>query len=203
MKKRFAVALLLLAGTTAIAAEQIGPVHPIVEPDLLKEIHRVLKEKEASGELARLQREGIERAKRSAENPRPVEGVTKTVKARTFYWDPTVTAPRTITDDQGNVVVQAGTRVNPLDYVALPNNMVFFDGRDSGQVTKALQLIEHYKGRAKPILVAGPVAELSRKWKRQFYFDQGGSLVRKLGIRQVPAVVSQDGKRLRIDEVEA
>jgi conjugal transfer pilus assembly protein TraW len=40
-----------------------------------------------------------------------------------------------------------------------------------------------------------------RAWKQTVYYDQGGSLVRRLGIRQVPAIVSQDGKRLRIDEV--
>jgi conjugal transfer pilus assembly protein TraW len=33
------------------------------------------------------------------------------------------------------------------------------------------------------------------------YFDQQGSLIRRFGIRQVPALVSQEGLRLRIDEV--
>jgi conjugal transfer pilus assembly protein TraW len=40
-----------------------------------------------------------------------------------------------------------------------------------------------------------------RAWKRPVFYDQGGTLIRRLGIRQVPAVVSQDGKRLRVDEV--
>ena len=38
-------------------------------------------------------------------------------------------------------------------------------------------------------------------WKTPVYYDQEGTLVRKLGITGVPAIVSQEGSRLRIDEV--
>jgi conjugal transfer pilus assembly protein TraW len=34
------------------------------------------------------------------------------------------------------------------------------------------------------------------------YFDQQGLLIRRLGITQVPALVSQEGLHLRIDELE-
>lgn len=193
---------LALAMTSTQAAEQIGPVYPIVEPNMLQEIMRVLREKEASGELAKLQKEAISRSKRSAEEPKPVEGIKRTARARTFYWDPTIRAPKTITDPQGRVVVQAGTTVNPLDHVSMPEHLLFFDGRDREQVAKAAEIITKYEGRVKAILIGGPVLELTRKWKFQVYFDQGGYIVQKLGIKQVPALVSQDGKRLRIDEME-
>ena len=200
---RFPIALLtLLIATRVVAAEQIGPVHPIAEPDMLQEIDRVLRAKERSGELARLQKEAIERSKRSVENPPPVTGLSRVEHRRTFYWDPTIYAPKTVRDTDGNVIVAAGTPVNPLDYVTLSKHLLFFDGRDPRQVAKAVALIKHYEGRVKPILVAGPVAELSRQWKQQVYFDQGGALVRKLNIVRVPSLVSQEGKKLRIDEVE-
>lgn len=54
-------------------AQALGPTYPIAEPDLLKEIERVLKEKEKSGELAKLQKEALERSKHSAMNPKAVE----------------------------------------------------------------------------------------------------------------------------------
>ncbi len=201
MRYLIALAIFVIAAA-ASAAEQIGPIYPIVEPDMLQEIMRVLREKEKSGELAKMQKEAIERSKRSAEEPKPVEGVTRTTRARTFYWDPSVTAPKTITDPQGRVVVTAGTRMNPLDHVSLSNHLLFFDGRDREQVAKAAELIRKYEGRVKAIMVSGPVMELTRQWKFQVYFDQGGFIVQKLGIKQVPALVSQDGKRLRIDELE-
>ena len=80
--------------------------------------------------------------------------------------------------------------------------MIFFDARDADQVKKAEQLIQQAKGRAKPILVGGSYMDLQKKWGRQVYYDQQGLLTRRLGITQVPALVSQDGKRLRIDEME-
>jgi conjugal transfer pilus assembly protein TraW len=40
-----------------------------------------------------------------------------------------------------------------------------------------------------------------RLWRRPVYYDQQGQLVEKLGIRHVPALVSQEGRRLRIDEI--
>ncbi|MCZ2152431.1 MAG: type-F conjugative transfer system protein TraW [Bryobacterales bacterium] len=202
MKHSVIASLFMIAATSVSAAEQIGPIYPIAEPHMLQEIMRVLREKERSGELAKLQREAIARSKRSAEEPKPVEGLTRTSTARTFYWDPTVRAPKTITDPQGRVVVQAGTAVNPLDHVSMTEHLLFFDGRDQEQVAKAAEVITKYEGRVKAILVGGPVLELTRKWKFQVYFDQGGYIVRKLGIKQVPALVTQDGRRLRIDELE-
>jgi conjugal transfer pilus assembly protein TraW len=40
-----------------------------------------------------------------------------------------------------------------------------------------------------------------RRWKQTVYYDQQGLLTMRLGIRQVPARVTQDGRRLRIDEL--
>jgi conjugal transfer pilus assembly protein TraW len=38
--------------------------------------------------------------------------------------------------------------------------------------------------------------------KIRVYFDQGGALVRKFGISQVPAIVSQEGRMLKVNEVK-
>ena len=43
--------------------------------------------------------------------------------------------------------------------------------------------------------------DLMRRWERPVFYDQQGNLTTKLGIRQVPALVTQDGRRLRIDEL--
>lgn len=169
---------------------------------MLDEIYRVLKEKERSGEIARHQRESVERAKQAIANPKPVEGIRRVQKARTFYYDPTIIAQETIRDHEGRVVAERGTRANPLDYVNMSKYLLFFDGRDAQQVAKAAAIMKHYNGMVKPVLIAGPVMDLSKQWQQQVYFDQGGILVKKLGITNVPSLVSQEGKRLRIDELE-
>lgn len=202
VRRLIPIILAFSMASSAFAIEQIGPLHPIVEPDMLQEIYRVLKEKEKSGEIARLQKEAVERGKHSIENPKPVDGLARVEKKRHFYWDPTVLVPKTIRDPDGNIIAEAGKTVNPLDYVNLSRHLLFFDGRDPLQVQKAKAVIKHYNGLVKPILVAGQPLEMTRQWKSQVYFDQGGSLVRKLGIQRVPSLVTQEGKKLRIDELE-
>lgn len=180
---------------------RVGPTYPIAETDMLKLIESRLREKEKSGDLKKLQQEAVKRSLSSVENPKPVSGLSKSTKTRTFYHDPSITAPRNITDAAGKILVVAGTRVNPLDYVSMTRHLLFFDGRDKSQIKQAEGLIEHYQGRLKPILTAGSYVELMRQWKAQVYYDQGGALVRRFGIEHVPALVSQEGKRLRIDEI--
>lgn len=202
--RRISVFILALtaAQTFVCASEQLGPVHPIIEPDMLNEIYKSLAEKERTGETARLQKEAVERSKRSIENPRKIEGLTKVVNKRVFYWDPTVTVKNDIRSPDGKLIAAAGTRINPLDVVSLSSNLLFFDGTDTDQQRMALSIEKHHGGRVKLILVAGRPLELSRQWKMPVYFDQGSALVRKLGISRVPSMVSQEGKQLRIDELE-
>lgn len=196
------VLLLSSIGTNAQASEQLGPVYSIKEPDMLVEIEKTLIAKQKSGELAKLEKEAIERSKRSIERPKAVPGLQQAKSNRTFYYDPTVTVTRRITDPQGRVIANAGDKYNPLDQVSLPQNMLFVDGDDKRQIELTEKLTVHYKGILKIILVKGEPLKLTKRWDRQVYFDQGGTLVRKLGISNIPSLVSQEGKRLRIDELE-
>jgi len=182
-------------------AEVLGPVYPILEPSILQEIKESLQEKERNGELARLQQEGVIRAETSAHHPAPVTGLTRTSIARSFYWDPTVIANKTITGPDGHILVEAGQRFNPLDQVSMTSWLIFFDATDPEQVQIAKHWVDESQGHIKAILTAGDYADLEQKWGLPVYFDQGGVLVNKFGIHQVPARVVQELKRLRIDEV--
>jgi conjugal transfer pilus assembly protein TraW len=94
-----------------------------------------------------------------------------------------------------------GTRKNPLEVVSLSRHLLFFDARDPRQVKHARELSGRYAGRVKPILTGGSYLDLMKAWRVPVYYDQAGTLTRRFGIRQVPALVSQDGLRLRIDEL--
>ena len=106
-----------------------------------------------------------------------------------------------ITDAKGNILVPAGTRQNPLTVVSLSKHLLFFDGTDERQVERARELITYYHGKLKPVLVAGSYLALMQRWQLPVYFDQQGALTSKLGITHVPALVSQEGLQLRIDEL--
>jgi conjugal transfer pilus assembly protein TraW len=50
--------------------------------------------------------------------------------------------------------------------------------------------------------VKGAPLELNEQHDRWFYFDQAGVLTKKLGIKQVPSIVTQYGQLLKIQEVK-
>lgn len=193
----------LLWGSTAHATDlgTIGPTYGIAEPHLLADIERRLREKERSGELQRLMDEARTRGIDAVRQPAPVAGVHVTDTPRTFYVDPSFTLDRNIVDAGGRLLFAAGTRKNPLEVVSLSKRLLFFDARDRRQVTRARELIASYEGLVKPILTGGSYLDLMKSWRVPVYYDQQGVLTRRLGIRQVPALVSQEGQRLRIDEV--
>ena len=205
-RARFA-ALLLAAATAAIGPSAhaqhlsvIGPVYPIAEPSLLALIQSKLRELTANGGLERLQRESQARIQRQIEDPAPVAGITRTATARTFHFDPSIEVPYPISDADGRLIVAPGTRVNPLDVVSL-SRPLFFDARDAEQVERARRELADHRGQVKLILTGGSYLDLMRRWKQTVYYDQQGLLTTRLGIRQVPARVTQDGQRLRIDEL--
>jgi conjugal transfer pilus assembly protein TraW len=179
----------------------IGPTYAIEEPHLLKAIEQQLQAKERSGELARLEDLAKQRIVDSIEHPNPLPGITHTKTAHSFYFDPSIVVRENITDAKGNILVPAGTRQNPLEVVSLSKRLLFFDGTDARQVERARQLIARDEGKVKPILVAGSYLALMARWQLPVYFDQQGALTRKLGITHVPALVSQEGLQLRIDEL--
>ena len=133
--------------------------------------------------------------------PQPIAGLRPTETARTFYFDPSFTLDRNIVDARGRLLFAAGTRKNPLEIVSLSKHLLFFDARDRRQVTRARELMARYDGKVKPILTGGSYLDLMKAWRIPIYYDQQGTLTEKLGIRHVPALVSQEGKRLRIDEI--
>ena len=201
------VALLLAAlamSAQAIELGRIGPTYPIGEESALDMVMKKLRQKERSGELKRLQGEGIRRSMTSIRNMPPVEGIA-TVRSRAQrVIDPTVSYARSVTTDDGRVVIPAGSRINPLDTISLSKALVFFDGRDPEQREAVARLVAS-KGqlRLKPILVAGSWLDLTKAWKTQVFYDQQGVLSRRFGITAVPAVIRQQGRMLVLDEIPA
>ncbi len=201
MKYLAALAGLLYATAPAAAKDygQQGTVFPIVEPDLLEQIRAKLQRLEASGETARLNADLKKRTIARVNRPEPVAGLGTASNPRQWTFDPTITVEADISDDKGRLIIAAGTRVNPLDSVSLRQKLIFIDGDDAAQLAWAIKV--HKAADAKLILVKGAPLDLMRARQRRFYFDQGGTLVKRFGIRAVPAIVEQQGRILLVREV--
>jgi len=202
VRKLLAPSILLALVLCPVQAEardygQRGTVFPVIERDLLEQIHSRLMQMEQSGETARLNGELKRRTIARVNRPDAVAGIARASEARRWSFDPTITLAADIRGAGGELIHAAGTRVNPLNSVQLRGDLLFLDGDDPDQLAWALK----QDANAKLILVRGAPLELMKARQRRFYFDQGGKLTAKLGIRSVPARVRQQGRQLEISEI--
>ncbi|WP_287600053.1 type-F conjugative transfer system protein TraW [Thiothrix sp.] len=186
------------------SAAALGKTYPIAERDFLEVIHERLQAKQAAGEIDAMQQAMRATALNTIENPTPVPGINRATQAQTHYYDPSVVAEKAIHDASGKVVVAAGTRVNPLEYLGLSKVLLFIDGSDAQQLAYADDYYQTSNKPVKVILVGGSYMQVMRQWKRPVYFDQGGYLTQRLAIKHVPTLVYQDKPTdsvLRIDSI--
>lgn len=179
----------------------IGKAYEIAERDLIEVMKDRFRRLEQTGEMRKLEERYKAKVVEAVERPRPIPGITPTQTARTYFVDPTWTLDRNVVDEKGQMLFPAGTRVNPLDYAPLTQTLLFFDQRERSQVKFAKRFLAEAKARVKPILVGGEPLRLMRQWKQEVFYDQGGVLSRRFLLKQVPALITQDGNRLRVDEI--
>lgn len=183
-----------------------GAISPIEEQDPIAFIQQKLKGMEERGEFEEHNKELQRKTKEAIERPKPAQGITKDEKTRVFYFDPTYVVKEDIKDHRGQIIYPKGTKFNPLEMVVLSQDLLFFDGDDPEQKAwaqaKLQKSVDNDQNdiKVRLILVKGAPLALSEELGIPVYFDQGGILTKKLGIHHVPALVTQVGLRLRIEE---
>lgn len=186
------------------SAERIGATYgqtwPIAEPDMVEQIQDLIRTLQNSGEMERQEKRFVEETLAAFSDPPPVPGVGHVLENRSWHFDPSVSFSDDVLDDQGRVVAAAGVVYNPFNYIALSKSLVFIDARVERQIAVAERYLKQ-NPLNRVVLVGGSWRELQDRWKVKVYYDQHGKLVRHFGIQRVPAIVSQDGMQLRIDEV--
>jgi len=198
----FTVVICLFIGVFSLGDVQakdfgsLGHSYEIGEQDLIEYI----KNKLQRVDLNALQEETKERVRSSVERPKAVPDITNAEEDKSWYYDPTYILKEDLKDHEGRIIHKKGYTVNPLEKMGLSSDLIFIDGDEELQVQYALK--ESLKKRVKVILIKGAPLELQKKHKIWIYFDQFGFLTTKLGIRHVPAIVSQEGLRLKIQEIE-
>jgi conjugal transfer pilus assembly protein TraW len=207
-----------------------GPLFPIQEESLIDVIQRRLQRLKKAGRIPALQEVWKEKVKKGLETIKPLPGMTKAKQNRTWFFDPSIPVPEDIQDHivgsfkaqtsllhpsriptyassfapclnlkqshyPGEIFYKKGERFNPLSQFSLPAPLLFIDGRDKDQVAWALNQ------EGKIILTAGQPFELMDQHDRRMFVDQLGIMTKKLGIRSVPARITQDDLRIKGEEV--
>ena len=178
---------------------QLGETFTILEEDLLKVIMDKLNHLHQSGEILTHQNYIQNRVKQRILAPTPNK-VPETIKGREFYYDPTQTLEENLSDPKGNIFKRKGEKVNPLDTYSFKEPWLFFDLNSSKQKKFALKMLK--SKQLKLILTNGKPLDLMQELDQPVYFDQFGWLIKKFNITQVPALVEQQGKLLKITEIE-
>ena len=188
------VTLLLISGLEAKDLGVYGSTSSIGEEDLIDFIKARIQsfsEEDRQQLMQAIQNTFVSTLKR----PMEVKGIRKVKEYSVAYFDPSICVDRDILNHKGQIIVKKGTLVNPLSQVSLTQDLLFFDATDSEQLAWA----ESFASSLKWILVKGQPMQLEENLNRPIYFDQGGSLTKKFGVNQVPARVSQEGLRLKIE----
>ncbi|MGX6960895.1 MAG: conjugal transfer protein TraW [Rickettsia endosymbiont of Pentastiridius leporinus] len=188
-----------------------GATYEVVEEGFVS----MVKNRLSGLDLRGHQEEMLRTAKRQILEPTPVLGIKATSQPREFWYDPSFILTQDIKLPDDKILHKAGTTVNPLDHMVFDRELIFIDGRSQKQVEWLKARLEVVQANSEEkhneqnnnleiriILVGGKILELQEDIGRTLYFDQAGELTSRFGINQVPAIVVQDGKSLKISEIK-
>ena len=196
----FALALVFLFASPVAWAQSPGKdlgihgkLYEIKEEDMLSYVRR----KAGAIDMQAL-RESMEKKfeESYAEHSLVSLDVPSATEERVRYVDPSVVVRNPLYDHTGKMISPAGI-VNPLDHISLSKSIIVLR---EDQLKRALKKI---KGkRRKPILILtdGDIQRAS-SLAGQIVYKASPFMLRRLQIEKVPSLVTQDGRKLRVEEL--
>lgn len=198
---RTVLAVLLAAAGAAQAGAigRVGPTYAIQEVD-----GRVAADAQKATLMARsreFETKTRQASRQFLDKLPPIKDIGRVERSQRRFIDLVYVVPEDVRNSQGRLLLKAGTSVNYGHRAKFDGLLYLFDGRDPRQVA-LLQRLWSAKMKVQPILVAGSYTQLVKRFRRPFYYDYGGAISRRLTVTRVPALVGQDGNRLRIEEIK-
>jgi len=172
----------------------VGPLHDIAEPDILE----VMEERAEKYNWQASIDQVTERLSETDNGLLPALDIPAARHNREYSIDPSVVVSRDITLPDGRIVAKKGTIANPLDYVPFPNFYAIYDPSDKRQykiIRRWLSLHPNMtvmatnNNREATEKLGHPVFPLSEMVKNRFQIDE------------VPAIISRDGNKIKIQVV--
>jgi conjugal transfer pilus assembly protein TraW len=188
-----AALLFLVAGKAPAEHRQlaaVGPVYPVVEPDLVEELR---------ARALAVDVEGI-RQESARYQPASLHQLPRARVSRRFAVDMTYTLEQELRDGEGRVLYPKGYTFNPLEYVGLSGGLVVIDGGDAEQVAWFKASPYHENRRAKLLLSGGYASDLATALERPvFYLTE--VIAKRLRLQAVPSVIVEERHQLHVQEV--
>ena len=167
-----------------------GKLYEIKEEDMLSYVKR------KAGEIdMRELRESMEKKLEEsyAEHSSVSLDVPSATEERVRYVDPSVVVRNPLYDHTGKIISPSGP-VNPLDYVSLSKSILVLR---EDQIKRAL---EEIGGKPILLLIHGDIRRAS-SLAGQLVYKASPFMLKRLKIEKVPSLVTQKGKKLKVEEV--
>ncbi|MFI5342793.1 MAG: type-F conjugative transfer system protein TraW [Chlamydiales bacterium] len=190
--------LILLILISSLEAKDLGVqghVFPIEEENLLDWL-KMKTESPSQAEVETVQKKLQNHYLSSFQKPHQVEGLTEAETYRVSYFDPTLCADQDIRNHEGKLIVRKGSCINPLETIEQLDSLLFFDGNNPDHLEWARD-----QSRCKWVLTNGKPMKLEEQEGRQVFFDQFGLLTERFGLKHIPAKVSKEGLKIKIEEI--
>lgn len=189
-----------LIGSQWASAESLGTygrTYQIKEHDAIAVMKDAVRKKMANGGKEAMIKGAQDRYMASLNNVKTPPGIVQAKTSSTRLVDLTEVVKESIRDDRGNIIVAAGTSLNPLAIKPLTKKLFFIDAKDERQ----LRLVKaQATTNDKIILLGGSVFKAGEFLKQRVYMDING-LYGRMKIRSLPSIVSQEGYKLKVQEV--
>ena len=196
----FALALVFLFASPVAWAQSPGKdlgihgkLYEIKEEDMLSYVRR----KAGAIDMQAL-RESMEKKfeESYAEHSLVSLDVPSATEERVRYVDPSVVVRNPLYDHYGKMISPAGI-VNPLDHISLSKSIIVLR---EDQLKRALKKISGNGEKPILILTDGDIQRAS-SLAGQIVYKASPFMLRRLQIEKVPSLVTQDGRKLRVEEL--
>ena len=180
MKDSLLISLFLTIAFPSLACVALGPVYPVIEPDLLA-LLKTHAQEESVNTQSRLNR-NREALKRWAQEPKGQKLSEATSVSRHRF--------------------EAASEVKSLLGENYRRDWLLIDANRLPHLRLARAFIKD-KPLGRVILVAGSVEKIQNTLKTRVWFDQGATLVNRLQIKSLPAFVSLSAQGITVTEAPA
>ena len=178
------------AAATLTRLESVGRTYPMEGRDIVQEL------KERAGQIDLLVMQQVPQHYQ----PANLHALPRAEAERVFSVDPSYSLAQDITDSQGNLLYPQGFTFNPLHYAGLRGELVILDGSDHEQLAWFRSSSYARDQRTILLLSGGFAASVQEALQRPVYY-LSHDMAARLGVKAVPAVISQAKHILTVREV--
>ena len=173
----FLLALFMTQVQSHELTDALGPVYPVIEPDILAILQKHVAENQ--NETQKRVKVAQDRFKALLQNPKGVH----------------LSRATELTVKTEAVPSPVASHIDPT----YRRDWLFIDGDDQTDVDLARQFINHYRlPNGRVIAVSGSIDTLQKALQTRVWFDQQGQLIKRLQIEALPAWVTLTNQTIEV-----